>query len=464
VIDAYYLASVAPDRVVIDVRASAVAPAGLAASNDSPGLLGAVTLFTATTGAGTGLGYRWNFGDGSAALNTSVPYAQHAYGRTGVYTASVTASNSLASASASTVATIAERSIAGLQVTGNAPTLAGNYTTFGAQVTAGSNVVYRWDFGDGSPVLAGNPVVRRYLYAGNYSVAVTASNNLNEITASMPVIVFAAVAEPTAVTLDHDGINEYEPTGSVVGRLGAINLVSETYTFALVSGAGGDDNASFAVAGNELHTQAVFVYNARNRYSMRVRATNSYTLSRAAAVTVLAQMPVTSVATLPDMATTFESVPIVIDALGNDTGGALTLDRVSAPLSGTVAIAGDRIVYTPTLYKPGVDRFGYVARSGADLASGQIMVTVQAVDRPPQAVDDSFELERDTALTLTVLANDAAFLPTDTLRVANYSLPQWGALDLRPDRALIYRPFALYSGVDQFAYSVQDQTGLQSTA
>ncbi len=73
---------------------------GLAAENDSPTLLGENTAFTATVTAGTNLVYAWEFGDGSTAQGQ---FASHAYTETGVYTATVTASNPVSSEQANTL-------------------------------------------------------------------------------------------------------------------------------------------------------------------------------------------------------------------------------------------------------------------------------------------------------------------------------------------------------------------------
>jgi len=73
---------------------------GLAASNDSPTLLGESTTFTATVEAGTNVSYAWDFGDDFSASGAVVT---HTYAAAGVYTATATASNSVGSEQASTL-------------------------------------------------------------------------------------------------------------------------------------------------------------------------------------------------------------------------------------------------------------------------------------------------------------------------------------------------------------------------
>ena len=49
----------------------------------------------------------------------------------------------------------------------------------------------------------------------------------------------------------------------------------DTFTDTLVSGTGGNDNASFTIAGNRLRTAAGFDYETNKSYSIRVRTTDS---------------------------------------------------------------------------------------------------------------------------------------------------------------------------------------------
>jgi PKD repeat protein len=63
---------------------------GLAASNDSPTMLGLTTTLTAAVESGTNVNYSWDLGDGTTAEGA---VASHVYPVVGVYTAVVTATN-----------------------------------------------------------------------------------------------------------------------------------------------------------------------------------------------------------------------------------------------------------------------------------------------------------------------------------------------------------------------------------
>jgi hypothetical protein len=76
---------------------------GLAAVNDSPTRLGALTMLTATITGGSNVNYTWAFGDGAIGSGATV---SHLYPAVGEYEAVVTATNSLSETAASTLVTI----------------------------------------------------------------------------------------------------------------------------------------------------------------------------------------------------------------------------------------------------------------------------------------------------------------------------------------------------------------------
>jgi uncharacterized repeat protein (TIGR01451 family) len=171
---------------VATATVSVVEPlAGLTATNDSPTLLGNVTTLTATITAGTHVFYTWAFGDGTTGSGAVLA---HTYPSVGVYTAVVTASNEVSTLTATTTVDIVDRPVTGLSVTNDSPTTLGNTTTLTA-TAGGSNIVYAWDFGDGSPVIVGSQSVVAHTYptTGTFTAVVTASNSTNSLTATTTV-------------------------------------------------------------------------------------------------------------------------------------------------------------------------------------------------------------------------------------------------------------------------------------
>ncbi|MCB0150572.1 MAG: PKD domain-containing protein, partial [Caldilineaceae bacterium] len=141
--------------------------------SSSPTILNSSTAFTATITTGTNVTYQWNFGDNSAlgsGANTS-----HTYAAVGTYTAIVTATNNLGSASKSVVVTVRDVPITGLQAANSSPKPVGSAVSFTATIGGGTGVSYTWNFGDGNGG-SGATAQHTYASAGTYTAIVTATN------------------------------------------------------------------------------------------------------------------------------------------------------------------------------------------------------------------------------------------------------------------------------------------------
>jgi alkaline phosphatase len=100
-----YLVSGVLDNTDIYHILAPTAISGLQAANDGPTFLGWETTLSATAAAGTGVSYRWAFGDGEYGEGMVV---NHTYQAEGPYTAVVTATNPLGEDYATTTVTVIE--------------------------------------------------------------------------------------------------------------------------------------------------------------------------------------------------------------------------------------------------------------------------------------------------------------------------------------------------------------------
>jgi PKD repeat protein len=164
----------------------AVPISDLGATNDSPTEFGQTTTFVATVSAGSGIIYTWYFGD---QTTDSGQVVMHVYTATGSYSAVVTATNLLGSASATTVVTITDAPVAGLTAFNDSPTPLGHVTSLTATATSGSNVSYQWNLGN-DVVKQGQSVTFTYEATGLYTAVVTASNSVSLLTATTPVTIY----------------------------------------------------------------------------------------------------------------------------------------------------------------------------------------------------------------------------------------------------------------------------------
>lgn len=82
---------------------------------------------------------------------------------------------------------------------------------------------------------------------------------------------------PTDLALDNASVLENQPAGAVVGQLAASDAdAGDTHTFVLVAGDGSEDNGSFVIQGNTVKTAAVFDYETKAAYAVRIEADDGH--------------------------------------------------------------------------------------------------------------------------------------------------------------------------------------------
>ncbi len=80
---------------------------------------------------------------------------------------------------------------------------------------------------------------------------------------------------PTDVSLSNARVSENVAAGTPVGVFISTAPLPGFYSYALISGSGDSDNASFTIVGDLLKTNAVFNFATKSTYSIRVRTTDS---------------------------------------------------------------------------------------------------------------------------------------------------------------------------------------------
>lgn len=185
------------------------------------------------------------------------------------------------------------------------------------------------------------------------------------------------------------------------------------------------------------------------------------------------QITVNAVNDAPDLAedhvVTPEDTVLLIDALANDSDrdgeiqpGTLTI--VIPPQHGTAAITpANTVRYQPSTNYYGSDTFTYrVEDNGSPLpakaSTSPITVTVQPVNDPPAALDDTAATTEDMQVLVDVLANDSDVDGNLVeASVAVTAPPQHGTATVNTATgAITYVPAQNYNGNDAFTYSVTD--------
>src|SRR5207302_9073605 len=92
-----------------------------------------------------------------------------------------------------------------------------------------------------------------------------------------------------------------------------------------------------------------------------------------------------------------------------------------------------------------------------------VSITVSHVNHPPVANDDSASTSANTAVTVSVRANDTD-PDNDLLTVTGASTPAHGSTVVNAGATVTYTPAAGYSGPDSFTYTISDGNGGTASA
>ena len=169
-----------------------------------------------------------------------------------------------------------------------------------------------------------------------------------------------------------------------------------------------------------------------------------------------------------DSATTDEDTAVSGDVATNDTDVDGTLDLTSVVLvtdvaNGTLTLNADgSYSYTPDADFFGTDSFTYTVLDddGAISNTATVTITVNDVNDPPVAVDDSATTDEDTAVSGDVATNDTDVDGTlDLTSVVLVTDVANGTLTLNADGSYSYTPDADFFGTDSFTYTVLDDDG-----
>ncbi|MEM7211591.1 MAG: calcium-binding protein, partial [Pseudomonadota bacterium] len=251
-----------------------------------------------------------------------------------------------------------------------------------------------------------------------------------------------------SVTISADGTLEADPQGAFEAlSVNTSQTVSLTYT--LSDGAGGTDTATvtLAITGENDDPTA-----ANDSFAMQ----QSETLSGNLLVDNGAGAD-----SDPDSSDTLSV--IAIDGAPRSSG-AMTL--ASGSTLDIAAGGGFTYQASGTVIDPvngGLETFSYTVSDGqGGTSTATVSITVDLVNQPPQAVDDTSTTVLDTPVTIDVLANDVD-LEGDPFNLLSVTTPGSGTAVIQGGE-ILYTPNAGFFGFDSFTYTITDGEGTTSTA
>ena len=143
----------------------------------------------------------------------------------------------------------------------------------------------------------------------------------------------------------------------------------------------------------------------------------------------------------------------------DDEGYALTYVVATPPAHGIVTINLDgTFTYTPATNWFGTDTFTFTVSDDIGGVTGTATITVTSVNDAPVAVEDAYETNEDTLLTVDapgVLVNDTD-TESDPLTAVLVADAAHGTLTLAADGSFTYLPDEDWFGTDTFTYQAYD--------
>jgi hypothetical protein len=256
--------------------------------------------------------------------------------------------------------------------------IGGDFTVVGEVL---ANRIAKWNGSAWSALGSGmNSAVRAVavsgsdLYAGGFFT--TAGGKVSAYLAKAEI---AGNTAPTDLLLSQNTVAENQPAGTAVGSLTAVDgNPGDTHTFTLVSGIGDNDNAVFAIVGDELQTAVVFDYENKDSYSIRVRATDAGGLFVEKSFVI----QVEDVNEAPFVANPLEDLT---GTYGHAFAATFPEDTFADP------DFGQTLSYTASGLPPGIALDASTRTfSGTPIASGDFTVTVDATDPHGESAGSTF--------------------------------------------------------------------------
>ena len=285
---------------------------------------------------------------------------------------------------------------------------------------------------------------------------------------------------PTDLALSSETVAENAASGTTVGTLSTTDPdAGGTFTYTLVAGVGSTDNASFTLDGAALKTAAVFNYETKSSYSIRVRSTDQGDLWTEKALTITVtdvnEAPVvadqafavaentaltTAVGTV--VATDPDGQTLVYAITAGNTGNAFAIDAAT----GEITVAGTLNHETLAGYTLTVE----VTDSGDLSDTATVTVAVNDVNEAPVVNDQGFDVDENSiagTVVGTVLATDVDVGDTLTYAITAGNTGNAFAIDAQTGEITVANASALNPAtmpVFSLTVEVTDSGDLTDTA
>ncbi|WP_165740585.1 Ig-like domain-containing protein [Pseudoalteromonas sp. Z1A6] len=299
-------------------------------------------------------------------------------------------------------------------------------------------------------------IVLTYTITDGYS---TGNEGINDRTASVTITVTPVNDAPTATT-DSATMNEDAPALLVNVLANDSDIDGDTLTITAATA----DIGSASVVDNKIQYTPAANTNGTAIISYTISDGNGGTATTNLSI-IITPVNDTPIANADSATVDEDAAPILINVLANDSdvdGDSLTISAASAN-TGSVAVVGNQIQYTPAPDDNGVATVTYtVSDSSGGASTTTLTITITSVNDAPIANADSATMAEDAApILINVLANDSD-VDGDSLTISATSA-DIGSVSVVGNQ-IQYTPAADSNGLATVTYTVSDNNGGTNTA
>ncbi|PYS81807.1 MAG: hypothetical protein DMF67_15390 [Acidobacteria bacterium] len=168
---------------------------------------------------------------------------------------------------------------------------------------------------------------------------------------------------------------------------------------------------------------------------------------------------------IPQSVATDEDTPLPVTLTGTDVDSTtLTFQIVAGPSHGSLSGTAPNVTYTPAANYNGPDSFTFQINDGSasnNLSNvAQVSITVNPVNDPPVAADETYNTSENTPLSVAVASGvlkndtdiDSVGLTAQVVAAPTHS----ASFTLNADGSFAYTPAANFVGTDTFTYKAND--------
>jgi VCBS repeat-containing protein len=250
----------------------------------------------------------------------------------------------------------------------------------------------------------------------------------------------AAGGTLSASDADGDALTYSIVSNGSKGSASITNAATGAYTYTPNADANGTDTFTFKANDGTSDSTVATV-------TVTINAVNDAPVARNGTITTNEDTPASGTVSATDA----DGNPLVYSIVSNGAKGTATITN---PATGA-------FTYTPNADANGSDAFTFKASDGtSDSNVATIAVTINAVNDPPKADNQSVSTAQNTPRTIALTGSDPE---GTTLTYVIKNGPSDGTLSGAAPN-LTYTPAAGYSGTDSFTFAVRDSDGAESGA